>query len=509
MNFRQDIQGLRALAVIFVVIFHIQHRWLPGGYIGVDMFFVVSGFLISKGVMKQLDNQSFSYLAFVLGRVKRIVPAYFVMLLLSTFVAMFVLIPSDAETFLYQLRRTIIFTSNQVFATAEDYFGAKSYENSLLHTWSLAIEMQFYLILPLIMMSLPKYIYKWVLGIGGLIILVYTQYQLDVLDNKSAMFFSVVARSTEFVIGIAINFIPSSKYFSHKYKSFIGILALLALGISCILIDEQSHFPGLLALPACIATALLIWLEDSNINYILGSKPLAFIGKISYSLYLWHWPVLAYYRYYQGRYELTIPEVGVLLVLFLLLSIMSFYLIEESFRKSAKRYFYLFFGLLSTAVIITWYISLDTIKEVQLLERAYTTNYGFNTQNHGGNYKGYFLMGDSRKADDEILLLGDSHALVMTGFFDAVGEKNGFNFSYLSTNSIVPLDGVNDSLILPAYKKQHNEAVPIAANLVKKSNIIFVVKHWQGIENGYYKDVLKNLIDKLRPDQALVRMFQG
>ena len=503
MNFRLDIQGLRALAVIFVVIFHIQHQWLPGGFIGVDMFFVISGFLISKALIKQLDNKSFNYFEFILGRVKRIVPAYFVMLLLCTFLAMFVLIPSDAETFLYQLRRTIIFISNQLFASGEDYFGAKSYENSLLHTWSLSIEMQFYVILPLIMMFLPKSIYKWILGLFALVILAYTQYQIDVLNNKPAMYFSVLARSAEFVIGIAINFIPSSKYLNKRYKSFIGILALLALSVSCIFINENSAFPGLLALPACIATALLIWIENSKINTVLGRKPLAFIGQISYSLYLWHWPILALYRYYHNRYDLSLIEIMLLCVGMIILSVLSFYFIEEPFRKTKKMKFYLSFGLLCGLLIAFWFFSFSNNQNKQTFyQRSYTSNLGFNTLNHQ-KYKCYFLMGDTTKYDDKIVLLGDSHGSVMTGFFDKVGKKNSFNFSYCTINSVVPLEGIKDSLIVNAYKKQYYEAVPVANDLISKSNIIVVVKHWHG-DTYNFKGVLQILINKLKSNQHLI-----
>lgn len=503
MKFRLDIQGLRALAVISVVIFHIHQKWLPGGFVGVDMFFVISGFLISKGLIKQFENGLFDFKSFVIGRIRRIVPAYFVVSLVCALLVLELFIPSDALAFLYNLRRGLIFTTNEVFATATDYFGAKSYENPLLHTWSLSIEMQFYLMLPIIMMFLPKSIYKWILIIGALLILVYTQYQITFFNNKQAMYFSTLARSSEFVIGIAINFIPNSKMISRRFKSILGILSLIALLLSCFYINEQSNFPGLLAMPVCIATALIIWLEDANINNILGNKLLVFTGKISYSLYLWHWPVLALYRYYIGIYDLTVAEMIILMLVTLVLSILSFYLIEEMFRRSNKYRFYLTMGSLSTLLVLTWYSGRYYYKGVQIFEKTYTSFDGFNIKNPG-EYQGYFLLGDKNKLDDKIVLIGDSHATVMTSFFDVVGKKNNFNFSYHTINSVVPIEGVHDSIIPTAYKKQYYKALPITNDLIKKSDIIFVVKHWQGNKNGYYKDVLKKLIKKMRSNQDLV-----
>ncbi len=502
MNLRLDIQGLRALAVVFVIIFHIQHLWLPGGFIGVDIFFVISGFLISKALIKQLDNKFFNYYEFLFGRVKRIAPAYFVMLLLCSYVAMVVLLTSDSETFLYQLRRSIFFTSNQLFATANDYFGAKSYENVLLHTWSLSIEMQFYMMLPLFMMFFPKSIYKWILVILALFFFAYTQYQIVVLNNKLDMYFSMLARSSEFVIGIAINFIPTSKKFTHRYKSLISIVALLSLSASCIFINEKSNFPGLLALPACIATALLIWIEDSKINAFLGSKPLAYVGKISYSLYLWHWPVLAFYRYYFMQYDLTGIEIILLLVVILILSIGSYFFIEEPFRKTNKMKYYFSLGVLCSMLSVTWYFGRLHYKKIQTTERSYTGFSSFNLKNHE-EYHGYFLMGDTTIPDDKIVLLGDSHAMVMTGFFDVIGKKNSFNFSYCTINSVVPLEGINDTLIESPFKKKYHEAVPIANDLITKAKIIFIIKQWHG-DTDYFKDVLQILINKLKPNQHLV-----
>lgn len=504
MNLKLDIQGLRALAVIFVVIFHIDKKWLPGGFIGVDMFFVISGFLISKGMIKQINDQTFNYIQFLKGRIKRIVPAYLLMLIIVGITSFYILIPSNLSDFLYDLRNSLVFISNNGFAKANDYFGAKGYEKSLLHTWSLSIEMQFYLILPLFIYLIPNQLYRWFLGMGVACILVYTQYQIDILGNKTEMYFSLMARSAEFAVGIGINFIPKSNRISYKNKNIISLLFLLILFISSFIITENSRFPGLLAMPACLAVAVFIWLEDSKVNKLLGNRPLAYIGSLSYSLYLWHWPVLALYRYQVMRYNLEPIEIFILLIIIFILTFASYYLIEEPFRKKKKNTIYLGIGGLASVVAVLWFlIRFDTINVLKR-EEQYTTMSALNLNNHN-KYSGYFLMGDTTIPDDKIVIIGDSHGLVMTGFFNELGKQEQFNFSYISTDSVVPLDGVPESKIGGQFAKSYNAALPIVDKLIKKSDIIIVVKYWTGNDkNNYFSLVLKNLAKKISPDQHVI-----
>lgn len=503
MNLRLDIQGLRALAVLFVVLFHFQHEWLPGGFIGVDMFFVVSGFLISKGMITQINNKAFNYTQFIIGRIKRIVPAYIAMLIVATVVSYFILIPSDMLSFLYDLRTSLVFYSNQVFAEANNYFGAKSYEKSLLHTWSLSIEMQFYFLLPLLIYLVPKRFYKWVFGIGTILVIFYTQYHIDVLSEKSAMYFSLLARSAEFMIGIGVNLIPTSSKINRNTKDILGLTAVLTLFISVFVITENSSFPGLLAVPACLATALLIWLGSSKFNRLLSWSPLVYIGTLSYSLYLWHWPVLSLYRYHTMRYDLTIIEMVVASVIIAILTLGSYYLIEEPFRRTTKRK--VFFGVasLATVTILLWFGIRNVTYTKQEIEQIYTSPNGFNMKNHA-NYGGYFLMGDKNKSDDSIVVIGDSHALVMNAFIDDVGRKNSFNFSYISTNSNVPLEGIPSESLITEYKDEYDKALPISNSLIKKSKIIIVVKQWQHRDNAFFGDVLLKLASKLNSSQKII-----
>ncbi len=503
MNLRLDIQGLRALAVLFVVLFHFQHQWMPGGFIGVDMFFVVSGFLISKSMISQIDKKTFNYVQFIIGRVKRIVPAYLVMLIVVAIPSYFVLIPSDMLSFLYDLRTSLVFFSNQVFAEANNYFGAKSYEKSLLHTWSLSIEMQFYFLLPILLYVIPSRYYKWFFGVAALIVLFYTQYQIDVLSEKSAMYFSLLARSAEFMIGIGINLIPGSSKVGAKSKNFMGFFAIITLLLSVFLITENSSFPGLLAAPACLATAVIIWLNNSKFNEVLSWSPLVYIGTLSYSLYLWHWPILSLYRYYTMRYDLTIGEMVIALLVISLLTIASFYIIEEPFRKTTKKKVFYGVGVLASATIFLWYGGRKISYQTQEVEQVYTSANGFDMRNHA-NYESYFLMGDIKKADDKIVIIGDSHGLVMTGFFEKVGIDYGFNFSYISTNFVPPLEGISDHFIQEKFQKDYKRLVPVAKKLITDAKIIVVIKQWQEGNNEYFEQVLENLVQTKDPMQEVI-----
>ena len=502
MNLRSDIQGLRAFAVLSVVLFHMQRKWLPGGFIGVDVFFVISGFLISKAILVQNDQKTFRYVDFLYGRIKRIVPAFYVMLLVVSLAGFFIFVTFDKLALLYDLRSSLVFMSNQVFASATDYFGAKMYEKALLHTWSLCIEMQFYLVLPLILIYVPKTVLKWVLVFGAAVIFCITHYQIVALSNKSAMYFSVWARSSEFVVGILLNFVPNSNQIKSNIKNILGFLALVVLVLSCFLINENSVFPGFLALPACCATALVIWLENSKINRVFEGKSLVYIGTLSYSLYLWHWPVLALFRYYCMRYDLTFSELIFAISVLILCTLFSYYCIEKPVLKSSKKRVFLILLALGLSLFMFWFLARRASNTIQNTEEMYTTPNKFDMRNHV-KFEKYFLMGAKQLPDDSIAVIGDSHALVISAFFDAVGKKNRFNFSYLSTNFVPPLPGIATSVILPEYQKQYLEALPRAEHLIQKSKIIFIVKNWQG-NNNYFASVFQRLVNQLKPTQSLV-----
>ena len=443
MQLRLDIQGLRALAVMMVIIFHINEKFLPGGFIGVDIFFVISGFLISKSIISSVDQGSFNIIKFFEGRIKRIAPAYYFMLVFAIIVACLIYIPNDFDTFYHQLKRTFIFASNQLFANTDDYFGAKSYENPLLHTWSLGIEMQFYLFLPVFLMFLPSRLRIIAFSLIFITFLIYTEYNIRILDQKSQMYFSLVARSVEFIIGIGINLVTFVSLKKRWLRELLSLLALSVIILSAILLNSNSSFPGLLSLPACFATAYIIAEQNTSLNKILSTSLPNYLGKISYSLYLWHWPVLSFYRYYTMRYDLHIFEILGLVAIFLMFSLLSFYLIEERFRFLKGLKFYIWFGCTMIMTIAIWIGSKILNKELVDIPEFYITPKPFNNHNHH-QYSGYELLGDKNsRPDDHILVIGDSHGLAMTPFLESVGKQYHFNFQSISMNRYPPIPGLD------------------------------------------------------------------
>lgn len=477
MNFRDDIQGLRALAVISVIIFHIQHEWLPGGFIGVDIFFVISGFLISKSIIDGKDKDQFNFFRFFIGRFKRIVPAYYFMLLFCIGAAILYFPSSFFAPFYGELRNTIFFLSNRAFGMWINYFGAQNHQNLLLHTWSLSIEMQFYIILPLIVMIIPK---RWRVASFiciFIILLAYTEYNLRVLGENSKMYFSLPARSLEFIIGIAVNFLPSDKKLKGVFKQVLSIIALTTVILSFFLINENSIFPGLTALPACVGTAIIIWLSDSRINLFFSNKILVFIGTISYSLYLWHWPVLAFYRFQIDSYDISTMHLIYLIPTFIILSLISYYLIEEPFRKMKNNKLYLFGGFLVVIVCFLTFASKKINSVAVPIPNEYITSLSDMRNHH--KFDKEFLIGDIAKESDNILLIGDSHCHSLRGFFDIIGKQYQLNFSTLSMNSMVPVYGCENCPFTNKIDKEvYDNLIAVADKLIKKADIIILVKQW-------------------------------
>jgi peptidoglycan/LPS O-acetylase OafA/YrhL len=301
LRYRAHIDGLRAIAVLGVVLFHFGATWLPGGFIGVDVFFVISGFLIAKSLYADVDSGSFSILGFYERRMRRIAPAFFVVTAATSLAAFLVFFPNQLMTYGRSLIWAVLAFGNVYFYLRTDYFGPSADETPLLHYWSLGVEEQFYFLFPglllLIARFAPKARAKLVLGL-----LVVSLLACEIIRpfNPAAAFYLLPFRAFELLIGAGLA-LPGL-WFPQGRRLGAGAMAA---GIGLILagmvfITEHAPFPGVLALVPCLGAALAIWggeRTESLPARLLGLRPLVFFGAISYSLYLVHWPIVVFARH--------------------------------------------------------------------------------------------------------------------------------------------------------------------------------------------------------------------
>ena len=331
---RDDIQGLRAIAVLAVIVFHLNSQWLPGGFIGVDIFFVISGFLMASIKLRQEQRGPFSFVDFYAARMRRIVPAYLMLLTLITVVMAVLLIPRDFASYSKSLTAALYFTSNRFFAAQSDYFAPAAHELPLLHTWSLAVEMQFYAVLPFMLVAVNR---RWrvvVLTTIAITILGYSSYRLAA-GYRQSEYFSLLARIPEFLVGSLLAFGSAQRHWAKATCNLAAGMGVLLTAASFGLISQQTPFPGAVALVPCVGAALIIAGRDSVVSRLLSCVALVWIGALSYSLYLWHWPVLAGLRYFLGTYRLSGGAVTVFVLLTTALSWLSYRYVELPLRSTA------------------------------------------------------------------------------------------------------------------------------------------------------------------------------
>lgn len=340
-GYRKDIDGLRAVAVVPVVLYHAGVSLLSGGFVGVDVFFVISGYLITSILADDIRRGEFSIMAFYERRARRIFPALFFMLLASIVVFAAILLPFDLRAFSRAVIATVSFTSNILFYLESGYFAAPSELKPLLHTWSLAVEEQFYIVFPILLYLLSKTGPR--LRNAALIAIVGLSFAVNlwgVGPHPSATFYLLPARAWELLLGslLALNVIPAPA--GRGIREFAAALGLGLIAYSVLALSATDPFPGWNAAPPCIGAALIIWAGaggESLGGRLLGLGPVVFIGKISYSLYLWHWPIIVFVKYSTDR-GLSPAETGLVVVASVAAATLSWRYVEQPFRGKGSRF---------------------------------------------------------------------------------------------------------------------------------------------------------------------------
>ena len=443
LRYRPDIDGLRTLAVVPVVFYHAGIAGFSGGFVGVDVFFVISGFLITGILLKDIERNRFSIVDFYKRRIRRILPALLIVLAMTTVAAWLFLPPSNLESYGESMGFVSLFSSNFWFRKVVDYFATGRDVQPLLHTWSLAVEEQFYIFYPVLLYFLARTRIKlaWILfGVGvaslllAIILLPYA---------PSSVFYLLPTRAWELIIGglLACGAVPHRE----RLTAPVGILGGALIIFPVVFYNSATPFPGMAALPPCLGAAMLIWSRAGPASRILASKPFVHVGQASYSFYLWHFPIFAFAGFLAGG--TFSPLAGFLLsAISLMLAFATLYLIENPVRTSKSKAAYvaplvgviavglLGFGLAKSGGFPD---QLSTRSAMYIATTKDELRHHSECMTNTKVVETVCVLGDKR-ATPRVLLWGDSHAMVAATPLEAQAKRHHASFFFLADADCPP-----------------------------------------------------------------------
>ena len=344
---RDDIDGLRAIAVLAVVCFHLRISGFSGGFVGVDVFFVISGFLITRIVATDIEAGRFSLAQFYSRRARRLLPAFFMTLSLSCVAAFLLFTPQHLETFAKSLTAGVFGFSNIFFWRESGYFDLAARTKPLLHTWSLSVEWQFYLVWPLLLSVLlavfPRRMVWPITAIaifsfclifefqdGSVWLLSGTRAAEWIADGRATVFYNTPFRAFEFACGAALVWLPRPR--PEIVHELLALLGLTIIFSTIFIFDSSSGIPAWNILPPAVGAAIVLYADRSRwIGLILRNRPVSYVGRISYSLYLVHWPLIVFWEYGIVR-PLQPAEAIFIGLLSFALAILMFHVVEQPYR---------------------------------------------------------------------------------------------------------------------------------------------------------------------------------
>lgn len=507
--YRPDIDGLRALSILGVLFFHFEFDFFSGGYLGVDVFIVISGFLITSIIFNGLKSNNFNLLNFFNRRAQRLLPSFFVVTFLSLLFSYYFFLPLDLVSFAKSSISSTLFTSNFFFWLNSGYWSENN-TNPLLHTWSLSLEWQFYFFFSIFSFLIWK-IFKKKNNILKLIIFIFLfSFILSIMFmNRNMSFFLLPFRLYEFLLGSIIYFIQDKKTnISTNLKNFLSIISIFLIVTSFIIFDSQANVPGYVALMPCIGCSLLIYFKDTVVHNLLKNKFLVFLGLISYSLYLFHWPIITFYSWFNIT-EIETYVKFILILLALVLSILNFFFIEKPFRKKIFQIRFLKLIILAISAIIILFSSQIMINEngfparvskekIDLIE---TINKDSQKKRQNFLKKNIDLKFDDSKKI-KILVLGDSNGEDM---FMALKQNSNeltdveflvFSQWCFQKNKFIQIFKTFERISKRNLHCQ-NERNDINKNLnlIKKSNFIILSSSWYNDIEFYIEDIVNFIQD--------------
>lgn len=534
-NYRPDIDGLRAVAILSVIVFHIDKNIVSGGFAGVDIFFVISGYLITRNIATEILESKFSLSGFYIRRIKRIVPAMVVVTFITTIASQFILLPADALDQARSAIFSLLSMANVYFWLFQDtsYFAAGSDQIPLLHLWSLGIEEQFYLFWPLLMILLFK-CKKYLVNIFIIVVVIVSSFVLGELiyrGHPSFAYYMLPSRAGELLIG------GVSALFILKYNKLhptgifaeaLSVIGIIFLFWSLFSISEQDVFPGLNAIPPTLGAALLIisgYGQSTIASKVLSFKPLVWIGLISYSAYLWHWPLLTFLHYIDIYVNIT---VGVLVIIItFILAWLTYKYVETPFRRSSSvpalqvvlRCFIVptaVSGFIAAAVLVTNGYGMRNytgykyeLESVQSNTRA-AYKYDYVCQRSqitiADINSAKCVIGNPDDQYPQILLWGDSNASHYVGMLASFAKEGSFSFRNIEHSSCPPLLDDPRPFIGAKYEISCPASLEIIKQNIANYQVVIISANWvkyYSVSEEFIK-VFRKTVKQLADNNKLV-----
>ncbi|MEQ1953167.1 acyltransferase family protein [Mesorhizobium sp. CN2-181] len=504
-GYRADIDGLRALAILPVVFYHAGIPGFAGGFVGVDVFFVISGYLMASLITGEMERGEFSLLRFYERRVRRIFPALFVMIAACSVVAWFALMPKEFIYFANSVRNAVLFISNYRFEREIGYFDIAAETKPLLHTWSLAVEEQFYIVFPLTLMLLgwlaPRRIALVLLVVlaASLAASAWTVYQ-----KPEAAFYLSQYRIWELLLGamLAFNVVPKA---SHPLmREALAAAGVVLIAFAVFTYSDATVFPGLTALVPCLGAALVIHGRTSGgpASLLLRAPPMVFVGLVSYSLYLWHWPIVVFTRYFDGP-ELTIAQGGLVVAASFVAAVISWRFVERPFLGHTGRVPRVFAGAAAVITLASVFAAhVDAERGVpgrlapqagQIYNATFDKSRFYEPQCFDFEGKGPSAadiragklcpMGDS-DSQPRFLVWGDSHGAAMAPAIDVAARQAGVQGVFAGQAGCPPLPEVElPSRGLSNRCREFNAAVLDLID-ARRIPVVFMIAYWPKYFHG-------------------------
>lgn len=471
--YRADIDGLRALAVLPVVLYHIGVPGFGGGFVGVDVFFVISGFLMASLISADLAGDEFSLLAFYERRVRRIFPALFAMLTAAAVAAWLFLMPQEFEYFAESLRSAALFISNIQFEKESGYFDISAELKPLLHTWSLAVEEQFYIVFPLLLVGINRFARQHVVPIlAGMLVASFAASIWMVYRKPDDAFYLIEFRAWELLLGALLAFDAIPRPTSSAVRARMASIGVALIAVAVFGFSEDILFPGPAALLPCVGAALVIHAraEGGLAGRALRMRPLVFVGLISYSLYLWHWPLIVFSRAIAGR-DLSALDSGLILLASFVVASLSWLFVEQPFRRHGLLRRPSMFAAAATAMVAAVGFGVFIIRDDGMPDRLPSDARKVYAATYDGSRYGrppcFVETDDPERSQSDIragrlcllgrgghtdtadpanpsfLVWGDSHSSAMAPAIDEAAKHAGITGFFAGQGSCPPLPGVD------------------------------------------------------------------